>query len=103
MKKRRKNTARSQGGDLQDSFVRGFVSTGLLAVSNAGNRRQALRTALQGGTALWAASLAAGAVRRRSLPGMLGALAAGSAGLLLIGQLLPDTPSTPNPEEKIHG
>lgn len=100
MKKRRKNSARKPGSDLQDSFVRGFVSTGLIAMSSAGNRRQALRTALQGGTALWAASLAASAVRQRSVPGMLGALAAGSAGLLLIGQLLPDTSTSPlNSEE----
>lgn len=80
---------RAEGfGELQDGFVKGFVSTGLLAAlrGNA-DRRQAVRAALQGGTALAAASLAAGAINRRSLAGALSAVAVGAAGLYLIGQV----------------
>lgn len=73
---------------LQDSFVRGFVSTGLLATtSGAANRRRIIRAALQGGTALASASLAVDAIKRKSLAGVLSAVAAGAAGMYLIEQV----------------
>ena len=86
---KRKRAGRNKAfGELQDGFVKGFVSTALLAAArgNAG-RTQIVRTALQGGAALAAASLAAGALQRRSLAGALSAVAVGAGGLYLVEQL----------------
>lgn len=75
-------------GELRDGFVRGFVSTGLLvAAGGTADRRQIVRAAMQGGTALAAASLAVGAFNRRSLTGVLSAVATGAAGMYLIEQV----------------
>lgn len=84
--------------EIQDNFVRGFVSTGLLAgFQGSGKKRRArsnarrfLRLALQGGTALSAGSATLEALRRNSLSGVLGAIAAGSAALMVIEHLLHD-------------
>ncbi|MBI2306365.1 MAG: hypothetical protein HYU78_03600 [Rhodocyclales bacterium] len=77
--------------ELQDGFVKGFVSTALLAAARGtADRRRIVRAALQGGTALAAASLAAGAINRRSAAGALSAVAIGAAGLILVGQLTND-------------
>lgn len=76
-------------GEMQDGFIKGFVSTGLLAtLRGTGDRRRIMHAALQGGTALAAASLAAGAINRRSLAGALTAVAVGAAGLYAIEQLM---------------
>jgi len=73
--------------ELQDGFLKGFISTGLLATLRGGSdRRRIVQAALQGGTALAAASFAAGAIKRRSPTGALSAVAAGVAGLYLIDQ-----------------
>lgn len=89
--------------ELQDSFIRGFVSAGLLAVldgrgAGRGTRR-ILRLALQGGAALAAGSVAAAALQRRQLTGTVAALAAGAAGLFTIEHLLREKTS----KEKDHG
>ena len=86
---KRRRAQRSNGfGELQDGFVKGLVSTGLLAtLRDRGDRRRIVHSALQGGTALAAASFAAAAVKRRSLAGTLSGLALGVAGLYLIDQL----------------
>lgn len=94
---------RSLGAELQDDFVRGFISTGLLAAltepSTGRNKRRILRLALLGGTALAAGSVAARALRRRELASTLTAIAAGAAGLLTIEHFLSVTTS----REKDHG
>ncbi|MFC5300761.1 hypothetical protein [Azospira restricta] len=88
MKKRSRKARRAAGGELQDGFVRGFVATGLLAALRDGaGRKQVLCAALQGGTALAAAGLAVDALKQRSPAGALSAVAAGAAGLYLIGRL----------------
>ncbi|MBE7421385.1 MAG: hypothetical protein HS110_02860 [Zoogloeaceae bacterium] len=72
-------------GVLHDGFVKGLVSTGLIAaMDGARERRDIARTALLGGAALATASLVADALSRRSLPVALGALALGAGGLWLI-------------------
>lgn len=85
--KNKSSKRRGKGlGELHDGFVKGFVSTGLLAAMRGTRDRHAiLRAALQGGTALATASLVAGALARRSLPEAAGALALGAGGLYLIG------------------
>ncbi len=86
--KRRRARRSNSLADLQDGFIKGLVSTGLLATLRGGSdRRRIVQSALQGGTALAAASFAAGAVKRRSLAGALSGLAVGAAGLYLIDQL----------------
>lgn len=90
MKKRgRRRAARAAvWNELRDGFVKGFVSTGLLvALRDAGDSRRVLRAALQGGTALAAASVAAGAVGRRAPTTALTAVAAGALGLCLVDRL----------------
>lgn len=85
--RKRRNRRANAFGELQDGFVKGFISTGLLAsLRGNGDRRQTVQAALQGGTALAAASYAAGSIQRRSLAGALSAVAAGIAGLYLIDQ-----------------
>lgn len=97
--------------ELQDNFVKGFVSTGLLAGIQGGTRnargradpRRVLRLALQGGTALAAGSAAADALQRRAPASALAAIGAGAVGLMLIERLLQDksleTPDASNKEE----
>lgn len=83
--RKRRSRRANAFGELQDGFVKGFISTGLLAsLRGDGDRRQSLHAALQGGTALAAASYTAGSIKRRSLTGVLSAVAAGVAGLYLI-------------------
>lgn len=86
--KRRRVRGANGFGELQGGFVKGLVSTGLLAaLRDRGDRRRIVHTALQGGTALAAASFTAAAVKQRSLAGTLSGLALGIAGLYLIEQL----------------
>lgn len=88
MSRKRRSRRANAFGEVQDGFVKGFISTGLLAsLRGGGDRRQTVQAALQGGTALAAASYAARAIQRRSLTGALSAVAAGVAGLYLIDQL----------------
>lgn len=88
MKKKARRRAGRGIAELQDGFVKGFVSTGLLSVLRGdGNPRRAVIAALQGGTALAAASYAAAAIKRRSAAGALSAVAAGAAGLYLIDRI----------------
>lgn len=92
-KSRRKSKLLGKGlaGDLQDGFIKGFVSTGLLAALRDGNdRRTVVRAALQGGVALAAASGVAGALARRSPGTALAIAAAGTAGLCMAGQITAD-------------
>lgn len=85
---KRRTRRASAVDELQDGFVKGLVSTGLLAtLRGSGDPRRIAQSALQGGTALAAASFAAGAIKRRSLSGALSGLAVGVAGLYLIEQL----------------
>lgn len=94
-RKRRRSARADIWTDARDGFVKGFVSTGLLAALRDGNdSRRILVAALQGGTALAAASVAAGAIGRGDTPTTLAAVAAGSAGLVMIGRLAEDTTDT---------
>jgi hypothetical protein len=76
------------------SFVKGFVVGGCLAAFErgmpAGDTRQVLRRALQGGAAVAAGEHAAAAVAQGRYGGALAAAAAGAAGVLLIERLLHD-------------
>ncbi len=90
MKKNKLRKRRHAGpwADARDGFVKGFVSTGLLAALRDGNdSRRLLVAALQGGTALAAASVAAGSIGRGETLNTLAAVAAGSAGLALLGRM----------------
>lgn len=90
-RKRRRSARADIWTDARDGFVKGFVSTGLLAALRDGNdSRRILVAALQGGTALAAASVAAGAIGRGDTPTTLAAVAAGSAGLAMIGRMADD-------------
>lgn len=85
--RRRRRTARGDGPPeaAWDGFVKGFASTGLLAALRDGqDHRRVLRLALQGGTALAAASAAARALNRGSAVTALASLAAGAVGLCLL-------------------
>ena len=98
------------GAEVAEDFVRGFVSTALLAGLKERRPPQLLRVALQGGVALAAASVAARGITGRSLPSVLGAALVGYASLQLIEQFVPvppasgATPSKPaNKKEQAHG
>ena len=78
----------------QNGFLRGAISAGLLAaIAPEVGRREALRRALQGGTALAAGIAGADAIDRRDYGSALLALAAGAAGLCAIDQLFSNSPS----------
>lgn len=78
----------------QNGFLRGAISAGLLAaIAPEVGRREALRRALQGGTALAAGIAGADAIDRRDYGTALLALAAGTAGLCAIDQLFSNSPS----------
>lgn len=100
---KRRNKRRYLRNELQDSFIRGFVSAGLLAtveghVSRQRDTRRVLFRALQGGTALAAGSVAARAIKEHAFATSLAAIAAGAAGLLTIEYQLKKKPS----KEKDH-
>lgn len=88
--------------ELQNNFIRGFVSAGLLAgLQNSGNiacdrrrGKRALRLALQGGAALATGAAAADALQRGSPGVALAALAVGATGIVLIERVLTDSIST---------
>ena len=101
MKKRRRKraeaeaAARARGARaVQAAFLRGFVATALLAaVDNGGGRgaagglsTEALRRALRTGVAVAAGTFVAGALQERRLVPAAVVLAAGAAGLALVGQ-----------------
>lgn len=87
-KHRRALRAGGLWGEAQDGFVKGFIATGLLAALRDGqSRQQVLRQALQGGTALAAASATAAALEQGAPLAALTALAAGAAGLVLAGRV----------------
>lgn len=95
--KLRKRRRADLWADARDGFVKGFVSSGLLAVLRDGNdSRRVLVTALQGGTALAAASVAAGTIGRGETLNTLAAVAAGSAGLVMIGRMAEDADTAPD-------
>lgn len=77
------------GAGVGEDFVRGFVSTALLAALKERSPPRLLRMALQGGAALAAASVAARAATRRSVPTVLGAALVGYASLQLIKHIVP--------------
>ncbi|WP_051340262.1 hypothetical protein [Azospirillum halopraeferens] len=108
MKRRRRKMARRDAAAV--TFTRGMVAAGLLAAIQDGNSpdapprgaRRVLRLALQGGAALAAGSAAADALSTRDYPAALLALAAGTAGMVVIEHLLnPQSPA--QPEEASHG
>lgn len=80
--------------DIGDSFVRGFISAGLLAgivkPGMAPAPRRVLRLALQGGVALSAGAATLAALRRDSPGGALASVTAGAATLMAIEHLLPE-------------
>ena len=80
----------------RNGFVRGFIAAGLVAASGAGRpaRRETLRLALQGGTAMAAGVAGANAIDRRDYASALVAVAAGAAGLSVIKHLFQDSPSS---------
>ncbi|PWC44241.1 hypothetical protein [Azospirillum sp. TSO22-1] len=93
--KRRAATALAPG-EIAGNFTRGVVATALLTAVQerwaAGtappSRRKVVRYALQGGTALAAGAAAADALRARDYATALLAVAAGSAGVLVVEHLL---------------
>lgn len=78
-------------GETQNGFMRGFIAAGLVAAtaSEAGMSREALRLALQGGTAMAAGIAGAHAIDRRDYGSALLAVAVGAAGLKAINYALP--------------
>lgn len=93
MKKRKRVAAIDEA---PTAFARGFLVTGLLATlqdrRTAGavppSARKVLRHAVQGGSALAAASVAAEALARRDYSLAVAAVAAGAAGVLAAEYLL---------------
>lgn len=88
-KGKRKNRARTQA---QRAFVRGFVATALLANldtpagARGGLARNSMRRALMGGIAVASGTLVAEALQERKYSRSLVALAAGAAGMAIIGR-----------------
>lgn len=82
-------------GEARNGFLRGFIAAGLVATTQARapKRRQALRLALQSGTAMAAAIAGANALDRRDYASALIAVAAGAAGLSALNYLLPESPT----------
>ena len=78
----------------QNGFLRGAIAAGLLAaVAPEVRRKEALRRALQGGTAMAAGIAGDNAIDRRDYGAALLALAAGAAGLSAIDRLFSDFPT----------
>ena len=78
----------------QNGFLRGAIAAGLLAaVTPEVRRKEALRRALQGGTAMAAGIAGVNAIDRRDYGAALLALAAGAAGLSAIDRLFSDFPT----------
>lgn len=109
-KARKQERLARQGTGLGEDFVRGFVSTALLAGLRERKPSRLLRVALQGGIALAAASAAARATTRRSIPSALGAALVGYASLQLVEHFVPAPPASgaqasnlSNMKEQEHG
>ncbi|OGB31785.1 MAG: hypothetical protein A3F78_07530 [Burkholderiales bacterium RIFCSPLOWO2_12_FULL_61_40] len=109
-KARKQERLALQGAGLGEDFVRGFVSTALLAGLKEHQPSRLLRVALQGGIALAAASAAARATTRRSIPSALGAALVGYASMQLVEQIAPVLPASDanasnpsNMKEQEHG
>lgn len=90
MKKgKRKKRARSQA---QEAFVRGFVATALLerldrpAGARGGLARHSMQRALMGGIAIASGTAVAEALQERKYSRLLMALAAGAAGMAIVGR-----------------
>lgn len=85
---------RKWNGEIADGFVRGLVSTGLLAASQRSaapdKPRRVMRLALQGGVALASAAATLAALRRDEPGRALLAVAAGAAGVAALENLLQD-------------
>ena len=79
--------------EAQNGFVRGFIAAGLVAATAAqsGQRRETLRLALQGGTAMATGIAGANALDRRDYATALLAVAVGAAGLKAINYALPES------------
>lgn len=98
-KGKRKKCAHSHA---QEAFVRGFVATALLASLDtpAGPRgrltRNSMRRALMGGIAVASGTLVAEALQERKYARSLVALAAGAAGMAIVGR-------HPTPDETVQG
>ena len=77
--------------EIRNGFMRGFIAAGLIAATapEGIQRKEALRLALQGGTALAAGIAGANAIDRRDYGSVMLALAAGAAGLTAINYALP--------------
>lgn len=115
MKPRRKKARQQErqallGTGLGEDFVRGFVSTALLAGLKEHKPIHLLRVAMQGGIALAAASAAARATTRRSIPSALGAALVGYASLQLVQSIAPSPAASgaqasnlSNKKEQEHG
>lgn len=88
----KKSRRRARASQRTDSFVRGFVSAGLLAGVRERRPRALLRVSLQGGLALLAATEAARALDAGRPGAGLLAIAAAGAGLWLTEELM--NPST---------
>jgi hypothetical protein len=88
-KGKRKRQARSQA---QEAFVRGFVATALLASldrsvhASGGLARTSMWRALKGGIAIASGTLVAEALQERKYSKSLIALAAGAAGMAIVGR-----------------
>lgn len=86
------------------AFTRGFIATALIETLQDRSpgapppARKVLRRALQGGVALAAGTLAAGAIDRRDLAAAAGAILAGAAGLVAAETLLRSHPDDDNKE-----
>lgn len=80
----------------RNGFMRGFIAAGLVAATGVGRpvRRETLRLALQGGTAMAAGVAGANAIDRGDYASALFAVAAGAAGLSAINCLFPESPSS---------
>ncbi len=96
MKGRRRKKGAAPGRKVTKAFARGFVAAALVAAlqdrreteSDPPSARKILRHAVQGGTALAAATAAANALHRRDYGLALAAVAAGAGGLIAAEHLL---------------
>lgn len=83
-------------GEARNGFVRGLVASGLVAAmaNNSPAACEAVRLALQGGTALATGIATANAVDRRAYGTAIAAIFVGAVVLKAINQLLPEQTST---------
>lgn len=98
MKRGKGKAAKRQAkAEAAAAFARGFVATGLLSLfqdrlgpvpPHPHDRRKILRHALQGGTALAAATMVAEALLQRDYPTVVTAAALGAGGVLAAEYLL---------------